>query len=208
MKLLRNILLLCLLLCFFAIPLGASQVANQEEIEKTDGEVFDFKDYLVEKILPVALGVLTASAGLFSALGTIKKSLSQLNEERADLKQRKKENSELLERERQRLEERTNELKAQIGIIPQLDASVEELKEEVLLLIEELNVLSKIVGIGTFKGMDVAKSSSGKKIYSLIEKSDQLFASIEKKLSEYKGVLEKSASECVSLASVPKSDKG
>lgn len=179
MRALRTIFCVMLILCFFAISVGASQVQNQEMPE----EVFDFKEYFQEKLLPIAIGVLTASCGLISSLASIKKAFSSLKEERAELSKRDKEREKLLEAERQQIKEFTTQARLQLQATTEASQGIEEIKESTLRLAMEIDLLSQAIGIVAVKDEEMVRTGKGKKLYALLEESKALHNQLEKRLA-------------------------
>ena len=182
MKAIRGILCVMLILCFFAISVGASQVQNQE-IPK---EVFDFKEYFQEKLLPIVIGVLTACCGLISSLVSIKKALLSLKEEKEIISKRDKEREKLLDGERRQIKEFNAQARAQLNAINQANQSIEEIKEGTLRLAMEIDLLSQAIGIVAFKDEEMVRTGKGKILYTLLEDSKALHAQLEKRLKELK----------------------
>ncbi|MBQ7760913.1 MAG: hypothetical protein IJ400_02545 [Clostridia bacterium] len=183
MKALRGILCVMLILCFFAIPIGASQTENQENTE----EVFDFKEYFTEKLLPIGVGILTAGCGLFSSLASIKKALSSLKEEKESLSKRDKERDKLLQGERQQIKDFTEQAQAQLQASINTNQGIKDIQQLTLRLAMEIDLLSQAIGIVAFKDEEMVRSGKGKRLYALLEESKNLHTQLEKRLAEYQG---------------------
>ncbi len=181
MKALRGILCVMLILCFFAIPVGAKDLENQENAE----DVFDLKEYFVDKLLPIGVGILTAGCGLISSLASIKKALSSLKEEKESLSKRDKERDKLLEKERQQIKDFTEQAQAQLKATVGTSQGIREIQEGTLRLAMEIDLLSQAIGIVAFKDEEMVRTGKGKKLFALLEESKRLHAQLEKRLSEY-----------------------
>ena len=179
-KALRGILCAMLLLCFFTISASASQVQNQEN----PGEVFDFKEYFQEKLLPIGVGILTASCGLISSLASVKRALNSLKEEKETLSKRDKERERLLDKERQQISEFTEQARNQLSTVSYVSQEMSNLQDQVVTLSMEIDLLTQAIGIAIAKDKELVSTGNGKRLSELLEKSKLLHLQLEKRVGE------------------------
>ena len=121
----------------------------QEQDEETD-----IKSYIQEKIVPVAVGVLTAVIAFVATLYKIASVLKSLKEAGRAIDSEGK--------IREELKEQAQELKAGLGEVPALAQRLEELREQVA-------VLSEILTLGFCSSKEVIESGRGKRMTVLLE---------------------------------------
>lgn len=139
--------MLVICLCFASCVFG-SEVYEAEEIEV----------YIKDKIVPVAVGVLTAVIALITTLGSVAKSLNALKDTKESFTseaENRKEYSKKLERETEKLCE--------------IVKDVPKLEEKLDSLTEECHMLAEILTLGFSSSSEVIKSGKGRQMSLLLE---------------------------------------
>ena len=136
-------------------PYGKDEVVLSEE------EKNDVKAYIMDKIVPVAVAVLTSALAFLATLGTIAKSLKALKDTKDAFSDEAKERAVFFECGMEMLTEKTEELKELVSDVPKL-------KEELLALSEECRLNSEILTLGFSANSDVIKSGKGKRMSVLL----------------------------------------
>ena len=122
----------------------------------------DVKDYIMDKIVPVAVAVLTSALAFVATLGTIAKSLKALKDTKDAFKDEAKERAVFFECGIEMLNEKAEELKELVADVPKLKATVDSLTQEC-----RLN--SEILALGFSANSEVIKSGKGKRMAVLLE---------------------------------------
>ena len=157
-------LVLCLCLsvgCFAQDDVGQEQIPTLQEDGEREGE-FDVKIYIMEKIVPVAVGVLTSALAFIATLGTIAKSLKALKDTKDAFKDEAKERAVFFECGIEMLSEKAQELTELVSDVPSL-------KEELTELAQECRLNSEILALGFSANSEIVKSGKGKKMSLLLE---------------------------------------
>ena len=137
-------LCLCLCLCCYA-----------KAEENAD---VDIREYLQERIVPVVVGVATSVVALITTLYKIATSLKALSGTKDTLEQ----DTQKREEASKILGEQVEQIKASIKDVPNLEKSIEELKE----LCE---AMAEILSLGFSANAEIVKSGKGKKMAVLLE---------------------------------------
>ena len=143
----KKVLFICFVLVL-CVCLGTVCFAQEQ------GEETDIKSYIQEKIVPVAVGVLTAVIAFVATLYKIASVLKSLKEAGRAIDSEGK--------IREELKEQAEELKAGLGEVPVLAQRLEELREQVA-------VLSEILTLGFCSSKEVIESGRGKRMTTLLE---------------------------------------
>ena len=136
------------------------------------GKKTELKAYITDKIVPVAVGVLTSVIAFVATLGTIARSLKALKGARQDFNEEAKERAIFFESGIEMLDEKAQELKALVEDVPKL-------RDELTSLAQECRLNSEILALGFSANSDVIKSGKGKKMAVLLEKSKSFSSSNE-----------------------------
>ncbi len=122
----------------------------------------DIKAYIMDKIVPVAVAVLTSALAFIATLGTIAKSLKALKDTKDAFKDEAKERAVFFECGMEMLSEKAQELTELVSDVPKL-------KEELTELAQECRLNSEILALGFSANSEVIKSGKGKKMSILLE---------------------------------------
>ena len=136
------------------------------------GKKTELKAYIMDKIVPVAVAVLTSALAFVATLGTIAKSLKALKDTKDAFKDEAKERAIFFESGIEMLNEKAQELTELVSDVPKL-------KEELTELAQECHLNSEILALGFSANSDVIKSGKGKKMAVLLEKSKSFSSSNE-----------------------------
>lgn len=196
-KALISILCAFLLSCLFALSVFAggaadteqNQVQNQESTEGVSDfstSSWDLRDYLIEKIAPVLVGVLTGVGALATTLGAIKKSLSSLKDAKKDLTDENTKNRELFLEQSSRLVACGSKMEDTSLAIEDLSNKIDTLEKQLYYLSEQSCSLAKIVTIGFLGDEKRVGSGTGEKMMLLLENSQGLLNEISRKIKELK----------------------
>lgn len=146
-----------LLLCSF---LGISCVASGIEVEDT--EEFDVKAYIVNEIVPVALGIATSIVAFLVTLGSVSRSLKSLKDTKEVLSNEAQQRRDFFEKGVEALEEKAKELSEAVKDLPALKDKVKE-------LVDSCGLLAEILSLGFSANAEIVKSGKGKKMALLLE---------------------------------------
>ena len=116
----------------------------------------------MDKIVPVAVAVLTSALAFVATLGTIAKSLKALKDTKDAFKDEAKERTVFFECGIEMLNEKAQELTELVSDVPKL-------KEELTELAQECRLNSEILALGFSANSEVIKSGKGKKMAVLLE---------------------------------------
>ena len=122
----------------------------------------DIKDYIMDKIVPVAVAVLTSAVAFIATLGTVAKSLKALKDTKDAFKDEAKERAVFFECGIEMLNEKAQELTELVSDVPRL-------KEELTELAQECRLNSEILALGFSANSEVIKSGKGKRMAVLLE---------------------------------------
>ena len=126
------------------------------------GTKTELKAYITDKIVPVAVAVLTSALAFIATLGTIAKSLKALKDTKDAFKDEAKERAVFFECGLEMLREKAEELTELVSDVPKL-------REELVALGEECRLNSEILALGFSANSEVVKSGKGKKMSLLLE---------------------------------------
>ena len=121
-------------------------------------EDFDVKAYIQERVVPVAVGVLTSILALGTMLFKITSALKSLK----NTKESFESEATLRARLSREIQEQAREIKEAVEDLPNL-------KERVESLVAELRLNSEILSLGFSANAEVIKSGKGRKMSSLLE---------------------------------------
>ena len=161
----KRILTLCIafMLCIgLAFTCMASTEAAEQVENGQDDEEWNVKEYVQEKIVPVAVGVITSVLALLATIGTVSRSLKSLSELKEGFGGEAKKRQEQFEKEAELFKEKAEELKAAVSDIPTL-------KEQVCSLTKECRLNSEILALGFSANPEIVKSGKGRKMSILLE---------------------------------------
>ena len=146
--------------------LPSTALTPPSEMEAEDknsvSETIDVKAYIMDKIVPVAVAVLTSALAFLATLGTIAKSLKALKDTKEAFSDEAKERAVFFECGMEMLTEKTEELKELVSDVPKL-------KGELLALSEECRLNSEILTLGFSANSEVVRSGKGKRMAQLLE---------------------------------------
>lgn len=196
-KALISILCAFLLSCLLALSVFASGVADTEQNQAQNQEItegvsdfspngWDLRDYLIEKIAPVLVGVLTGVGALATTLGAIKKSLSSLKDAKKDLTDENAKNRELFLEQSSQLVACGSKMEDTSLAIEDLSNKIDTLEKQLYYLSEQSCSLAKIVTIGFLGDEKRVGSGTGEKMMLLLENSQGLLNEISRKIKELK----------------------
>ncbi len=125
--------------------------------------------YITERIVPVVAGVLTSIVALMTLLRSIAKSLKGLKDTKNafELEAEKRETS--FKNNTELLENKAQEIKDIVNTVPSLQVQLSQLENNVSTLVDECEVLAKILSLGFSANSEIVKSGKGKKMSLLIE---------------------------------------
>ena len=151
MKKVIIILALCLALfpCF-------STLAYAQEIEEMD----ELEIYIKDRIVPVAVGVLTAVIALLTTLGKVGKAVSSLRDTK-----------ETFSKEATLREEYSKSLKKEVESLNEKVKFVPELESKINVITEECQILAQILSLGFSSNSEIIKSGKGREMSVLLEKA-------------------------------------
>ena len=146
------------------LPSTALTPSSEMEANDTNltGEAIDVKAYIMDKIVPVAVAVLTSAIAFVATLGTIAKSLKALKDTKEAFSDEAKERAVFFECGLEMLTEKAEELKELVGDVPKL-------REELLALSEECRLNSEILTLGFSANSEIVKSGKGKRMALLLD---------------------------------------
>ena len=130
----------------------------------------DIKDYIMDKIVPVAVAVLTSAVAFLATLGTIARSLKALKDTKDAFSDEARERAVFFESGIEMLDEKTQELKELVEDVPRL-------RGEISALAEECRLNSEILTLGFSANSEVIKSGKGKKMAALLENAKLIMPS-------------------------------
>ena len=156
-----------------------SQGASFTELESVNSEeeIFDFKVYVQEKIVPIVIGVLTAASALIASLASISRSLGKIKDARDEFKKEAKEREKAFKEQSELLKSKANELIKIASELPKLKSEISSLQENSEKLILECTYISKMISLGFGEDKNVIKSGNGEKIKRLEGECAQLVSS-------------------------------
>ncbi|MBO5312479.1 MAG: hypothetical protein J6B29_00800 [Clostridia bacterium] len=135
------------------------------------GEGTEISNYLRDRVMPIVAGVLTSAIALISTLYSIGKSLKGLKGIKEELSAEAKSRRESLAGSTALLEGRTEEIKAILKDVPQLQGEIKELERGIEELREQSYILGEILSLGFSADEDIIKSGKGARMASLLERS-------------------------------------
>ncbi|MBQ7907284.1 MAG: hypothetical protein IJ309_04840 [Clostridia bacterium] len=192
-KVLTTIACVFLLACLLALSILAQDVTGQEKNQETgegvsdfDTESWDVKDYLIEKIAPVLVGVLTGACALITTLGSIKKSLSSLKNTKEELRGEGEKSRELFLEQSNQLIACSSKMEDTSQHLEELKEKIEVLEKELYYLSEQSMSLAKIITIGFLGDEKRVGSGRGEKMMLLLENSQAMLEQISKKIKDLK----------------------
>ena len=196
----RFIFILSMLLCFSLLTLCVS--AEEKNVENTDtsegilesieGESFDFKGYIGEKIIPMLFGVVTGLIGLLGSVKIVKRAVGSLVNSSGSLLDASSKNKEEFDKEKREIKLQLDRIINEACDISQTRALIEELKRELSVVIKESHNMSRMIALTTLGDESKIKDGRGAIAYKLLEKSSQMLNQIGIETDEYERILEKS----------------
>lgn len=162
-------MLLLVMLVTLSLPIMAEEIEKEAEL----------KSYITEKIVPVVAGVLTAIIALITTLGSVFKALSSLKDTKELFSNEAQDRAKSFEEYTKMLEQKAQELRDIVKGVPELEKSLQELKGNVVLLINECKALAEISSLGFSSSKDIIKSGKGKEMSLLVEKIKELISERE-----------------------------
>lgn len=196
----RFIFILSMLLCFSLLTLCVS--AEEKNVENTDtsegilesieGESFDFKGYIGEKIIPMLFGVVTGLIGLLGSVKIVKRAVGSLVSSSGSLLDASSKNKEEFDEEKREIKLQLDRIINEACDISQTRALIEELKRELSVVIKESHNMSRMIALTTLGDESKIKDGRGAIAYKLLEKSSQMLNQIGIETDEYERILEKS----------------
>ncbi len=130
-------------------------------------EEFDFKLYIQEKIIPVVIGVLTASSALIATLASISRSLGKMKDAKEEFKKEAGKREESFKAQSELLKTKAEELINIASEVPKLKKEIEGLHKNTEKLILECSYISQMISLGFGESKEVVKSGNGAKISRL-----------------------------------------
>ena len=150
-----------LCLCFagvcFASDIDATELA------------IDIEQYITERIVPIVVGVLTSLVALITVLRKIFGALKSLNDTKDTFVEEAKERASAFRSNTELLENKAQEIKKTVEGVPTIEEQMTQLKGDMSALIDECNVLAKILSLGFSANSEVIKSGKGKQMAQLLE---------------------------------------
>ena len=122
----------------------------------------DVKSYIQDKIVPVAVGVLTSVIAFVATIGVIAKSLKSLKDTKEAFSNEAEERACFFESGIAQLEAKAESMRELISDVPSLQEKVGE-------LIKECELLAEILSLGFSANEEIIKSGKGKKMALLLE---------------------------------------
>lgn len=152
-----------ILIVFFALALCfcLSTACFAQGDSESEGAT-DIKAYIQEKIVPVAVAVLTSLLAFLATIGTVVRSLRALKDTKEAFVDEARERAVFFQSGIGLLEDKAEEMKALVEDVPELKSKIEELSKR-----EEL--LAEILSLGFSANSEIVKSGKGKKMAMLIE---------------------------------------
>ena len=164
------VVMLCLSLCLFCGATGTEAQGNAGQGSALPNEEVDVKAYIMDKIVPVAVAVLTSIVAFLATLGTIARSLKALKDTKEAFKDEARERAVFFESGIEMLDEKTQELKELVEDVPRL-------RGEISTLAEECRLNSEILTLGFSANSEVIKSGKGKKMAALLQNAKSIMPS-------------------------------
>ena len=159
----KKVLFIALALAFcLCLSIGCFAQDDVGEGSALPNEAVDIKAYIMDKIVPVAVAVLTSALAFIATLGTIAKSLKALKDTKDAFKDEAKERAVFFECGIEMLNEKAQELTELVSDVPKL-------KEELTELAQECRLNSEILALGFSANSEVIKSGKGKRMAVLLE---------------------------------------
>ena len=152
----KALLFVTAILLLFAL-LSTTCFASEVEEEETG-----LKAYIIDKIVPVAVAVLTSVLAFVTTLGTIARSLKALRSTKDDFAKEALAREKCFKEGMGLLETKTEEIKEVVGEVPFLREKIQELTRE-------CEILAEILSLGFSANSEIIKSGKGKKMSLLLE---------------------------------------
>ena len=149
-----------------ALALVMTLMCYASEIEQ---DAMELEIYITERIVPVIAGVLTSIVALITLLRSISKSLKGLKDTKSafELEAEKRETS--FKSSTELLESKAQEIKEIVNDVPSIQAQISQLENNIGTLVDECEILAKILSLGFSANSEIVKSGKGRKMSLLIE---------------------------------------
>ena len=156
---------------------------NGETDDTSDGKS-TISEYITEKIMPVAAGIVTSVCVFLGALWKIEQMLSSMKGSKELFGKAENAVNSAVENIGNSVKSEVLKVTEQIKNIPELEKNVAELKNETEILIRECKTLAKMISIGFGASKELVKNGSARKIQRLTERSDEIFSSVSQNSEE------------------------
>ena len=141
-------------------------------------------EYITEKIMPVAAGVITSVCVFLGTLWKIGQTLSSMKGSKELFGKAENAVSNAVENIENSVKNEVFKVTEQIKNIPELEKNISELKNETEILIEECKTLAKMISIGFGASKELVRNGSAREIQRLTERSDEIFSSANQNSEE------------------------
>ena len=148
-----------------------AQVGTEADAQREEDDAFDLKSYLTEKVVPVAVGVLTSIVALMGTVAKVKSSLVTLDSSSKGLKERRETVGSTLKSVKEELDSGIAEIKGSVEAIPQIKEGYKELAEGYEALKNQSRQLMEAIKAGFEAMPDAVEKGAVRKIAILTEKS-------------------------------------
>ncbi|MBQ9743491.1 MAG: hypothetical protein IJW19_00005, partial [Clostridia bacterium] len=147
--------------------------SEEPKVDEGDGDT-DLKEYLMEKIAPIAAGVITSLLALATTIKRIKGTISTLNSSTGALNDVKEAVADTLEGVKSELKNGISEIEKKISDIPELKEDYEMLKNEYKTLKEQNALLMEAFNLGFASIPDAVRSGNARKIAIVSDKFNEV----------------------------------
>lgn len=178
------IMILCVLFTVVCFASAAYAAPENEEIIDTGTEKSAISEYVTEKIMPVAAGVLTSVCVFVGSLWKIGQTLSSMKNSKELFGKAQTGIDKAVENIGLSVKNEVSGITEQTKTLPELLENVAELKNETEILIRECKTLAKMISIGFGASRELVKNGSAREIQRLTEASDEILSSVSENSGE------------------------
>ncbi|MBQ9743581.1 MAG: hypothetical protein IJW19_00470, partial [Clostridia bacterium] len=144
--------------------------SEEPKVDEGDGDT-DLKEYLMEKIAPVAVGVLTSLVALASTVSRIRASLTSLDKSRDGLREIKETVDSTMTGIRAEMKKGMTKIEDTLSTVPQLSEDYMELKEGYANLERQSRELMEAVKTGFSSIPPIVENGAARKIAIIANRS-------------------------------------
>ncbi|MBO5338237.1 MAG: hypothetical protein J6A96_00900 [Clostridia bacterium] len=141
---------------------------TEAEVPTTEEEEFNLYEYIKEKIVPVVVGVLTATSALLATLAAIKRSLNSISEAREGIKKEAQARDAKTEKRLEAMEKQVDKLTNAVERIEESTKGVPVFESQIDNLSKVCSGTAKILTLAYSANPDIVKSGKGKKMQLLL----------------------------------------